>query len=217
MSAQKTKETKGERSARALREAALSLFAERGFQETTLRAIADRAGASLGLVYRYFPSKEAIVLSIYQELARSFSETFAPADGALGTRYCAAIEAKIALLAPHESAFAALVGAAVNPHSPLGVSAPETAVIRDLLRPVFVGVARGCVPESEVARVGDLLYLAHWFVLLAWLHRRSDDQFQTLLASLASALDAGAPWLALPGAARVVEALHRPLVPFLDR
>lgn len=211
------RETKGERSARALREAALSLFAERGFQETTLRAIADRAGVSLGLVYRYFPSKEAIILSIYQDLARTFSETFVPAEGPLGARYRAALAAKISSIAPHESAFAALVGAAVNPRSSLGVAAPETAAIRDILRPVFVGVARGCVPESEVARVGDLLYMAHWFVLLAWLHRRSEDQFHALLGGIATALDAGAPWLALPGAAGLLEALHRQLLPFLER
>src|ERR671920_2372972 len=39
-------------------EAALRLFAERGYEATTMRDVAREAGASLGLAYRYFASKE---------------------------------------------------------------------------------------------------------------------------------------------------------------
>lgn len=44
----------------AIQEAALWLFAHRGFQEATLADIAARAGVSTGNVYRYYPGKEAL-------------------------------------------------------------------------------------------------------------------------------------------------------------
>ena len=44
---------------------ALALFRERGFEDTTIRDIAGRAGLSLGAAYYYFKSKEAIVGAYY--------------------------------------------------------------------------------------------------------------------------------------------------------
>jgi AcrR family transcriptional regulator len=45
----------------AILDAALELFAERGFEETAVRDIADRAGVSAATVARYFPVKEAML------------------------------------------------------------------------------------------------------------------------------------------------------------
>ncbi|MDT8912144.1 TetR family transcriptional regulator [Amycolatopsis sp. PS_44_ISF1] len=44
----------------ALLDAAEELFAERGFDRTTVRDIAKRAGANQALLFRYFGSKEAL-------------------------------------------------------------------------------------------------------------------------------------------------------------
>ena len=48
----------------ALYTTATELIRERGYEATTLREVADRAGVSVGLLYRYFPSKRAIVLAL---------------------------------------------------------------------------------------------------------------------------------------------------------
>jgi AcrR family transcriptional regulator len=48
-----------------LLEAAEELLAEGGADAATLRAIADRAGVSLGIVYRRFPDKDAILRAVY--------------------------------------------------------------------------------------------------------------------------------------------------------
>ncbi|HEY8523928.1 MAG TPA: TetR family transcriptional regulator [Acidimicrobiales bacterium] len=45
----------------AILDAALELFAERGFEQTTVRDIAARAGVSTATVSRYFPVKEAML------------------------------------------------------------------------------------------------------------------------------------------------------------
>lgn len=50
----------------AILDAALSLFAERGFHGTAVPLVAERAGVGAGTLYRYFDSKEALVNALYQ-------------------------------------------------------------------------------------------------------------------------------------------------------
>ena len=40
---------------------ALSVFAEKGFAQTTIKDLADAAGISAGLMYHYFPGKERLL------------------------------------------------------------------------------------------------------------------------------------------------------------
>jgi TetR/AcrR family transcriptional regulator, repressor of fatR-cypB operon len=46
--------------------AALELFAERGFHGTAVPLVAERAKVGAGTLYRYFDSKEALVNALYQ-------------------------------------------------------------------------------------------------------------------------------------------------------
>jgi AcrR family transcriptional regulator len=48
-------------------DAALAVFAERGFAATRMVDIAARAGVTKGTIYLYFPSKEAVFKSLVQE------------------------------------------------------------------------------------------------------------------------------------------------------
>ena len=60
---------KAQRTREHIFETALRLFIERGYEKTTLRDIATAADCSLGLTYRYFESKEDLVLTLYERLA----------------------------------------------------------------------------------------------------------------------------------------------------
>jgi AcrR family transcriptional regulator len=64
----------------AILAAALDCFAEQGFHGTNVPTIAKRAGLSVGTLYHYFPSKEAIVNALYRKLklesARALGENF---------------------------------------------------------------------------------------------------------------------------------------------
>jgi AcrR family transcriptional regulator len=49
-------------------EAALAVFAEKGFAAARMDAIAARAGVSKGTIYLYFPSKEAVFKALVREM-----------------------------------------------------------------------------------------------------------------------------------------------------
>ncbi|NOU98934.1 TetR/AcrR family transcriptional regulator [Paenibacillus planticolens] len=56
-------------------DAALKLFAERGYDGTTVPMIAETAAVGAGTIYRYFENKEALVNSLFQKVVTQFAET----------------------------------------------------------------------------------------------------------------------------------------------
>lgn len=63
-------------------EAATRCFLEKGFHQTGVQDIARAAGISMGLLYRYFPSKHAIIVAVAERSRREALErigTFAAA------------------------------------------------------------------------------------------------------------------------------------------
>jgi AcrR family transcriptional regulator len=50
----------------AILDASLALFSERGFHGVAVPEVAARAKVAAGTIYRYFPSKEALVNAVYQ-------------------------------------------------------------------------------------------------------------------------------------------------------
>jgi AcrR family transcriptional regulator len=55
---------RGKRRVAALTQAAMSLFAEKGYDAVTMTEVAARAGAPIGSLYQFFPSKEALADAI---------------------------------------------------------------------------------------------------------------------------------------------------------
>lgn len=62
--------SRGERTRRALLEAAEEVFAEHGWEQASIVKITERAGVAQGTFYRYFVSKQAIFDELVEDLNR---------------------------------------------------------------------------------------------------------------------------------------------------
>src|SRR5678815_2356254 len=60
-----TKTAKGEQTKALILSTALEMLQERGYEQTTMRAIAEKAGVSLGNAYHYFGSKDLLIQAFY--------------------------------------------------------------------------------------------------------------------------------------------------------
>jgi AcrR family transcriptional regulator len=84
------RERKKQATREALTRAALELFAERGYDETTLAEIADAAGVSTRTIFAYFGSKEDILFATTQAmcdlLSRALVERSAGTDALTALR-----------------------------------------------------------------------------------------------------------------------------------
>jgi AcrR family transcriptional regulator len=197
MEASKTRKS-DETRARIL-ESALALFLERGYQETTMRAIAERAGVAVGNAYYYFESKEHLIQSFY---ARTHVEHVAASRDVLeratsfGDRLRGLMHAKIDTIEPYHQFAGVLFRTAADPHSPLHPLSPESAPVRDQAISIFAEAIEGStsrIPADLRGELPRLLWLYHMGIVLFWIHdsspgrrrtRRLVDGTVSLIASL---------------------------------
>jgi AcrR family transcriptional regulator len=66
------RQERGTRRAEEIVAAAAALFAERGFDGTSLNAIAKAAGVTIASIYQYFPNREAIVDAVAEFYLAAF-------------------------------------------------------------------------------------------------------------------------------------------------
>ena len=115
-------------------DAALRLFRERGFAETTMRDVATAAGVATGAAYYYFRSKEELVLAFYVRTDQEAAEVFAAAIESskdLKKRMRGLVEAKFAQFEEHRGLLTALLKAGVDPRDRLSPFGTETTDVRE--------------------------------------------------------------------------------------
>ena len=70
---------RGERTLRKILDAALAEFGERGFSESSIASITQRARVALGTFYTYFDSKEALFQELVRDMSAQVRDHVAPA------------------------------------------------------------------------------------------------------------------------------------------
>jgi AcrR family transcriptional regulator len=199
---------------RRLYTTAIQLIAARGWHATTLRDVARAAGVSVGLLYRYFPSKRAIVLELYDGLSAEYATRAAQMrHGRWRDRALHAVTTSLDVLRPQRDTLAALVSVLVGDPNE-GLFAPGTAFSRLRVQAVFVEAVVGATdaPRGELGpALGRLLYLLHLAIILFWLLDRSPAQRATdaVLGLLKQALRLAAPVLRVPGVPGLLTAADR--------
>ncbi|QCW77464.1 TetR/AcrR family transcriptional regulator [Streptomyces sp. S6] len=73
---------RSDRSRRAIYDAALALVGENGYRRTTIEGIAARAGVGKQTIYRWWPSKAAVLMEAFLDLAARAAEQAVPEGGA---------------------------------------------------------------------------------------------------------------------------------------
>jgi AcrR family transcriptional regulator len=195
-----------------LYDTAIEMMSKRGYEATTLREIAREAGVSVGLLYRYFPSKQAVIIALYDDLSRAFASHMEDMkSGPWRERFLFAVETSMRVLQPHRTTLQALIPVLVGDPDD-GVFAPRTAFSRVRVQGVFEDAVTGATdaPKSPLAgALGRLLYLVHLGGLLWWLLDKTPKQRAThaLVALTRQLLPSATLTLRLPPVRRFVIAI----------
>jgi AcrR family transcriptional regulator len=176
---------KAEETRNRILDAALELFRERGFAQTTMREVATAAGVATGAAYYYYRSKEELVLAFYVRTDEEMRESFAKALAASKTlekRMRGLIEAKFAQFAQHRALLTALLKAGVDPRDPLSPFGEETRAVREENIAWYARALEGSdvkLPADVAPHVPRLLWLYHMGIIYFWITDESPGQQRT--------------------------------------
>jgi AcrR family transcriptional regulator len=183
--AKRTKTPKGEQTRALILNSALELLAERGYEKTTMRRIAERAGVSLGNAYHYFGSKEHLIQAFYHRLHEDHLTASLPVlekESSLKARLLSVMRLKISTLEPHHEFAGVLFKTAADPRSPLNPFAEDSAPVRRDSVKLFEELVRDTkarIPEDLRAELPYLLWLYHMGIVLFWIHDSSPKRERT--------------------------------------
>jgi AcrR family transcriptional regulator len=177
---------RGETSRAAIFGAALELFQERGYDATTMRGVAERAGVSLGSSYHYFASKEHLVLEFYRHTHQLHLAAVAPLlarERDLAARLRGVMRAVVVTCEPFHDAAGSIFSTVANPSSPLNPFGPTSKPLRDEVIQLYAQVVSGSnarIPSDLGEQLPLLLWLYQMGILYFWIFDRSAGRLRTL-------------------------------------
>ncbi|MFE1273171.1 TetR/AcrR family transcriptional regulator [Streptomyces sp. NPDC058758] len=175
------KAPKSEQTRTLILETALRLFRERGYDRTTMRAIAQEAGVSVGNAYYYFASKEHLVQGFYDRIAQehqaAVEQVLEGGEKDLVARIRGVLLAWLDIAEPYHEFAAQFFKNAADPDSPLSPFSPESEGPREAAievhRRVISGASVKVDPELSEA-LPRLLWLQQMGLVLFWVYDRSE-------------------------------------------
>ena len=179
------KTAKGDQTRTLILQTALEMFRERGYEQTTMRAIAEKAGLSLGNAYYYFHSKEHLIQAFYQTMHDDHLAVSLPAleqAQTMKARLLTVVRLKIDVMKPYHQFAGVLFKTAADPQSPLNPFADEANPVRLASMQLFEKVVEGTkarIPKDLRAELPYLLWMYHMGIILFWIHDRSPKHRRT--------------------------------------
>lgn len=196
---------KAEQTRAGIVDAAMRLFRENGYDATTMRAIADEAGVSLGSAYYYFSGKEELVQAFYDQIQVEHATAAEAAYGSqvFGDRLRGVMEAFVDVAEPFHDFGGQFFRNAADPASPLSPFSQQSAPARQASTALFRRAVEGSdlkVSPALREELPDLLWLLHMGVVLFWVHDDSQGQrrTRTLVAGLVPLVDRSVRLTRLP-------------------
>ena len=196
---------KAEQTRAGIVEAALRLFGAGGYDATTMRAIADEAGVSLGSTYYYFSGKEELIQAFYDRIQ---VEHTAAAEAALdrpafADRLHGVLETFVDVAEPFHDFGGQFFRNAADPRSPLSPFSSESAPAREASTELFRRAVEGSdlkVAPALRQELPELLWLLHMGVVLFWVYDDSPGQrrTRTLVAGIVPLVDRSVRLTRLP-------------------
>jgi len=179
--------------------AALTLFQTKGFETTTTRAIARKAGIAEGTVFNYFRTKEDIALHFFElEVDRAIAtvrDTPRLRKAPLDEQLFALVESQLDYLASHERFIGAAFLEALKPTSALGVFNHRAQALRLRYIAFVQELFEASAPKKRSHALDWIGPQAFWVfylgVLLFWLQDTSPRKANTI-ALLDRSLSIGA-------------------------
>ncbi|WP_439591630.1 TetR/AcrR family transcriptional regulator [Microbacterium sp.] len=177
--------TKSERTRALIRDVALRSFRERGYDQTTIRLIAQEAGVSVGTTNYHFASKNDLVQELYLEVQTAHRTVALPLLAEtddlverLGIVYRSGLEQ----LEPYHRFAPEFLSAAVSPRSSINPLSGDSTESRDivigLFRDAVTGAADKLPAEFEEA-IPSALMVGHLLLALFWVYDSSPDRVRT--------------------------------------
>jgi AcrR family transcriptional regulator len=176
---------KAEETRERIVDAALTLFRDQGFDETTMRDIAAAAGVATGAAYYYFRSKEELVMAFYARTAEEARTLLPPAierSKDLRKRLRAVIDLKFEQFTEHRRLLIAIVRIGIDPLHPLSPFGQETRAMREESIDSFRAAIEGSttrIPKDIHDDLPTLLWLYQMALILFWIFDQSKGQRRT--------------------------------------
>lgn len=176
------KTARGEETRAKILEAALALFRERGYDETTMRDVAKRAGVSLGNAYYYFASKENLLQGYYARMDEEHtkaSESVLARETTLAERLRGVLEAKLRVSEPYHRFAGLLFKTAADPRSPSNPFSEASKPARQASIALYARVIEGAkmrIPDDLRSRLPELLWTYGMGIILFWIHDDSSGR-----------------------------------------
>lgn len=191
------REQKKQKNKAAILEAAILLFGERGYENTTISALAETAGIGKGTIYSYFKSKNEILLAFCEEelacMHQEIQQTV-PAEASLEEKLLMIFMCEFRYVTKNKSFGRTLIREMIFPKQ---LTLEKSKELEEQFLQLFASVFKEAQEKGELRRDIELtvtsghFYALYLMALSAWysgrLHSEEDVQ-ETLRLMINQAL-----------------------------